>query len=85
MAENKSASFEASLTRLNEIVADLDREGVELERAVALFDEGRTLIAQCEKMLAVAEERLRQVAPSDAVSVPSNGPAEDLESEETPF
>jgi|HubBroStandDraft_1064217.scaffolds.fasta_scaffold20379_3 exodeoxyribonuclease VII small subunit len=85
MADNKSASFEASLARLQEIVGELEREGVELERAVALFDEGRTLIAQCEKMLAVAEDRLRQVATPEAVPVPSNGPDDDLDGEDTPF
>jgi exodeoxyribonuclease VII small subunit len=85
MADNKSASFEASLARLQEIVGELEREGVELERAVTLFDEGRTLIAQCEKMLAVAEERLRQVAAPDAVPVPANGPDDDLDAEDTPF
>jgi exodeoxyribonuclease VII small subunit len=66
MPDSKSVSFETSLARLQEIVADLEREGVELERAVALFDEGRTLVAQCERMLAAAEERLRTVVPDPA-------------------
>ncbi|HTW83085.1 MAG TPA: exodeoxyribonuclease VII small subunit [Candidatus Sulfotelmatobacter sp.] len=62
-------------------MTDLEREGVELERAVALFDEGRALVAQCEKMLVAAEERLRQTA------VPDTAPAaeEPLEEEEIPF
>jgi len=63
---------------LQEIVADLEREGVELERAVALFDEGRTLVAQCERMLAVAEERLRTVVPEGAAPEPEPPEADDV-------
>jgi exodeoxyribonuclease VII small subunit len=85
MPDNKSASFEASLARLQEIVTDLEREGIDLERAVALFDEGRTLVAQCEKLLASAEERLRQgVAAADAP--PATAEADEApETEDIPF
>ena len=62
MAENKSASFEASLARLQEIVAELERENVELERSVALYREGRELVTRCEGLLKSAEETLRQAA-----------------------
>lgn len=68
MAENKSASFEASLARLAEIVAELEREGVELERAVALYREGKTLIGRCEQLLTAAEETLREAAGTAAPS-----------------
>jgi exodeoxyribonuclease VII small subunit len=85
MPDNKSASFEASLARLQEIVTDLEREGIDLERAVALFDEGRTLVAQCEKLLASAEERLRQGAvPADATAATSEA-EEEAETEDIPF
>ena len=85
MPDNKSASFEASLARLQEIVTDLEREGIDLERAVALFDEGRTLVTQCEKLLASAEERLRQGAPADAAPVPVAAPEGAGDEEEIPF
>ena len=81
MAENKSASFEASLARLSEIVTELEREGVELERAVKLYGEGRELVARCEALLKGAEETLRAAAAGiPAASNPA--PAED---EEIPF
>ena len=60
MPENKSASFEASLERLQAIVKELESEGIELERSVELYKEGRALVQQCEAMLRSAEETLRQ-------------------------
>jgi exodeoxyribonuclease VII small subunit len=74
MAENKSSSFEGSLERLKKVVDELEAEGVELERSVELFQEGRTLVARCEALLKNAEETLRAAdgnaaAPSVAVRV----------------
>jgi len=68
MAENKSASFEASLVRLQDIVTELEGEGVELERAVALYREGQELIARCEQLLRAADETLRATARTVAPS-----------------
>ena len=72
MPENKSASFEASLVRLQEIVTELEREGVELERAVALYREGQELIARCEQLLHAADETLRAAART-ATPSPNGG------------
>ena len=83
MAENKSASFEASLTRLREVVDELEKESVDLERSVELFKEGRTLVARCEALLKNAEETLRA---ADAPA-PANAPArtDDERDDDTPF
>jgi exodeoxyribonuclease VII small subunit len=62
MAENKSASFEASLASLTEIVTELETENIELERAVDLYRKGRDLVARCEALLKTAEETLRAAA-----------------------
>ena len=59
MAENKSATFEQSLARLQAIVTELEGDNLELERAVALYKEGRELVGQCEGMLKTAEATLR--------------------------
>ena len=73
MAENKSASFEESLKRLQEIVAELESDQIELDRSVTLYREGRDLVGRCETMLKSAEETLRQAegngAPSAAIAV----------------
>jgi exodeoxyribonuclease VII small subunit len=81
MAENKSASFEASLARLSEIVTELEREGVELERAVKLYGEGRELVARCETLLKGAEETLRAAA----AGIPGGGAPTPAEDDETPL
>ncbi|HEY4441384.1 MAG TPA: exodeoxyribonuclease VII small subunit [Candidatus Elarobacter sp.] len=80
MAENKSASFEASLARLTEIVAELERDNVELERAVTLYGEGRDLVARCEGLLKTAEETLRQTAEANGTP-----PATPQPDDEIPF
>jgi exodeoxyribonuclease VII small subunit len=81
MVENKSASFEASLARLSEIVTELEREGVELERAVKLYGEGRELVARCETLLKGAEETLRTAA----AGIPGAPPAAAAEDDEIPI
>jgi exodeoxyribonuclease VII small subunit len=83
MAENKSASFEASLARLQEIVAELERENVELERSVALYREGRELVTRCEGLLKNAEETLRQAAGTTAAAAAGSEPVPP--DEEIPF
>jgi exodeoxyribonuclease VII small subunit len=77
MAENKSASFEASLERLQEIVKELESEGIALERSVQLYREGRELVQQCETMLRTAEETLRGV--TDGTTPAQPGTTTDLE------
>jgi len=69
MAENKSTSFERSLERLKAVVDELEKESVDLERSVELFQEGRTLVARCEVLLKNAEETLR--AADGNVAAPS--------------
>ncbi len=82
MAENKSRSFEASLDRLSAIVKELEGEGVELERSVELFREGRTLVVHCEALLKSAEETLRSAdGPTAAPATPARVPVDD----EQPF
>jgi exodeoxyribonuclease VII small subunit len=59
MAEKTAGTFEASLDRLTAIVKELESEGVDLERSVELFREGRGLVTQCEALLKNAETTLR--------------------------
>ena len=81
MTENKSRSFEASLDRLTAIVKELEGEGVDLERSVELFREGRTLVTHCEALLKNAEETLRSADGSAAIPATVDRPVED----EQPF
>ena len=51
----KKQSFEEAMTRLEEIVEQLEQEEAALEDAVALYKEGLTLSALCREKLAAAE------------------------------
>ena len=52
------ASFEESLTKLEEIVAQLERGDLSLEDSVRLFEEGTRLSTECRKQLEQAEGKV---------------------------
>ena len=85
MAENKSRSFETSLGRLEAIVKELEGEGVELERSVELFKEGRGLVEHCEGLLKVAETTLRAADGTVAVPSVAQRPADEAADDDAPF
>ena len=82
MADDKSTSFEQSLQRLEQIVTTLEKEEPELEKAVALYSEGKALVTHCESLLANAQQAIDAVKQPAAQAPPSNGEAFD---EEMPF
>lgn len=47
----KQLKFQEAMKRLDEIVALLNNNELELEEAMSLFEEGLKLSAQCEKQL----------------------------------
>ena len=49
--KQQSKTFEASLTRLEEIVQRMENGDVPLEEALKLFEEGTGLISSCTKLL----------------------------------
>ncbi len=57
--KNEKMSFEASLSRLEEIVAELERGSLELERSLTLFEEGVTLVKRCEGELDAAIKKVK--------------------------
>ncbi|MGM9651128.1 MAG: exodeoxyribonuclease VII small subunit [Faecousia sp.] len=52
---SKSVTFEASVKRLDAIVAKLESGDVPLEQALKLFQEGTGLVRSCSKLLDEAE------------------------------
>lgn len=54
MSENK-LSFEAAMTRLEEIVRLLEKGDTALEDSLSIFEEGTSLIKYCGKLLDDAE------------------------------
>ncbi len=58
MAANKKSSFEKSIKRIEEIIELLEDGDVDLEKSLALFEEGAGLIKSCSKELDEAEQKL---------------------------
>lgn len=54
----KKESFKQSMDRLDEIIARLNQNGVELEEAITLFEEGLKLVKQCDARLKQFEQRV---------------------------
>jgi exodeoxyribonuclease VII small subunit len=54
-------SLEARLRRLEEIVGQLETEELELDRALAVFEEGVVHVREAERALAGAELRVEEL------------------------
>lgn len=59
MAAKKKLDFEASMTRLEEIVSQLEQGDAPLEQAMTLFEEGAKLLRECTAKLDTAEQQVR--------------------------
>jgi exodeoxyribonuclease VII small subunit len=57
----EALSLEARLRRLDEIVSSLEGGEMELERGLALFEEGVGHIRECEKLIAQVELRVEEL------------------------
>ena len=57
----EALGLEARLRRLEQIVSSLEAEDVELERALALFEEGIGHVRHAEQILARAELRVEEL------------------------
>ena len=60
MTELKSElSFEKGIERLEQIVSELDKNNLPLDKALASFQEGIELIRHCNSLLDLAEARVK--------------------------
>ncbi len=57
--DNKELTFEAALSRLEEIVRALDSGSAPLDESLALFEEGVSLVKLCSGRLDSAEQRVK--------------------------
>ncbi len=76
----KKPDFEASLTRLEEIVGKLESANLSLDDAMKLFEEGVQLSRDCQKHLQQAEgkvEILLKKAGGEMAAAPFDPEAED--------
>lgn len=81
--EKKGTTFEAAMTRLEEILRLLEDGGAPLDQTMSLYEEGAKLAALCAKKLGEAEQVVEQLDASlRAVNAPAEtdggkGPEED--------
>jgi len=55
-------SFEEARTQLEQIVRRLEREDLELERALELYEQGQSLARYCQAQLDRAELRIQELS-----------------------
>ena len=67
MSSEGPPKFEEKLERIDAIVRELE-SGVQLDRAIELFKEGKALVTQCEALLKSSQEQI------DAAMGPSTSP-----------
>lgn len=73
MADQKPGAFEQKVARLEAIVKELEQGNVELDRAVDLFKEGKTLAAQCDELLKGAQAQIDRAMEQPAPAVTDEG------------
>ena len=74
----KKLSFEESITRLDEIVRQLERGDAALSESLKLFEEGTGLIANCDALLNEAEQTVVKLKKGPD-GEPQELPFEDVE------
>ena len=67
MPDRVPKTFEEKLDRSDAIVQELET-GADLDRAITLFKEGRTLARECEVLLKSAQEQIDQAMTEPARS-----------------
>lgn len=61
MSKKERQSFEEALSRLEEIVNELEEESISLENTIKLYEEGIKLSKICTETLEQAELRIEKV------------------------
>jgi exodeoxyribonuclease VII small subunit len=65
MAKSQGQGFEANMKRLEQIVAELEKGNIDLEKSLKLYEEGATLIESCRKQLAETQLRIEKIRPKE--------------------
>ncbi len=67
----KALTFDAAMERLEDVVARLESGDLELEQALALYEEGVALVRNCAKQLEEARQKVQQLqlSPTGEVSL----------------
>ena len=68
----KNASFEANMQRLEQIVRAMERGDVPLEESLKLFQEGTELVRSCNELLENAQLQVKKI-----MTAPDGSPVEE--------
>ena len=68
----ENQTFEASMTRLEQIVRTMERGDVPLEESLKLFQEGTELVRNCQKLLDGAQLQIKKI-----MTAPDGSPVEE--------
>ncbi len=68
MTDGIPKTFEQKLDRIDAIVKELENGRTDLDRAVALFKEGKALARECEQLLKSAQEQVDQAMAEPAAA-----------------
>ncbi len=78
MGDGEDVDFEGALSRLEDLVGELERGELSLENSLHRFEEGVRLVRRCSEQLKSAELRIRQLEEgTDGVSERTVDVAED--------
>lgn len=66
MNKKEHLSFEKALSRLENIVDELEKESITLDESIELYEEGIALSKQCTEKLEDAELRIKKVSEQQA-------------------
>ena len=79
MENIKNADLESAMARLEAVVGKISADGVSLEEALTLYEEGISLVKQCNATLENAERKinaLRLGKDGELCEVPFDAPTE---------
>ncbi len=65
MTEKKGADFEQSLGRLEDLVDEMESGELSLEKMIAHFEEGSTLVEVCTRKLNEVEQKIEKLVKKD--------------------
>ena len=72
MMNQKNASFESNMQRLEQIVRAMERGDVPLEESLKLFQEGTELVRSCNQLLDNAQLQVKKI-----MTAPDGSPVEE--------
>lgn len=64
MKNENSPNLEATLSRLTEIVTQMERGSIDLDQALRLFEEGASKVREANQLIRKAELKVEQVIES---------------------